>query len=44
MVGRDRRARRKANFPNQFAFDPRSERRRQVRDGEGAIASRRAGD
>ena len=38
----DRRARRKANFPNKFAFDPRSERRRQVRDGEVAIASTRA--
>ena len=35
MAGRDRRARRKAIFPNQFVFDPRSERRRQIRVGEG---------
>jgi hypothetical protein len=38
MVGRDRRARRKGNFPKQFATGPGSERRRQVRDGEDAMA------
>ena len=39
MVGRDRRARHKGNFLNQFAFNPGAERRKQVRAGEGAIAS-----
>jgi hypothetical protein len=39
MVGRDRRARRKRNFPKHFATGPGSERRRQIRDGEDAIAS-----